>query len=159
MKRVKNVSLIMLLSIFVFSASVASAQKCSGHEKQHHQGIENLIPDLSDKQKEDIKALRVSNMKEIRGLKDQMDIKRAELKALQNAENADLNAINKKIEEKAAIRTQIEKKSAAHRQAVRALLTDEQKVIYDQKTSHRGKAHKCSPEQRKECGKGHACRK
>ncbi len=159
MRKVKNVSLIMFLSIFLFSASVASAQKCNGHEKQTKQGIENKIPDLTDKQKEEIKALRIANMKEIRSLKDQMGIKRAELKALQDAENADLNAINHKIEEKAAIRTQIEKKSAAHRQAVRALLTDDQRIIYDQKTSHKGTAHKCGHEQKKECGKGHACRK
>ncbi len=39
-----------------------------------------------------------------------------------------LEAINKKIEEKSTLRTDLEKKSAAYKQAVRTLLTDDQKV-------------------------------
>jgi Spy/CpxP family protein refolding chaperone len=68
----------------------------NNNQQQAFRGIENSIPDLTDKQKTEIKTLRVAHMKEVQQLKNKMDIKRAELKALQTQEKPDLNAINKK---------------------------------------------------------------
>lgn len=151
MKKVKQLSLVALLSIFVFSASIANAQNRDGsgngtrQMNNQGQGIENRIPDLTDQQKQEIKVLRTAHLKEVQQTKNQMDIKRAELKALQTADSPDLDAINKKIEERSALRTDLEKKSAAHKQAIRALLTDDQKVYYDKNMNHKGsKAHNCS---------------
>ena len=102
MKKVKKVSTQMLLAVLIFSASIASAQMENGpknvnnNQQQAFRGIENSIPDLTDKQKTEIKTLRVAHMKEVQQLKNKMDIKRAELKALQTQEKPDLNAINKK---------------------------------------------------------------
>jgi len=143
MKKVNQISMLILMSVFVFAFSNANAQKSDCASSKSKTGsLENIIPDLTDKQKEEIKTLRTAHLKESQQIKNQMDIKRAELKALQTAEKADLDAINKKIEEKSALRTDLEKKHSAHKQAVRSLLTDDQKVIYDQKTSRRS-AHKC----------------
>jgi len=162
MKKVKQVTLVALLSIFVFSASIANAQKgYNNQNQQQKRGIENTIPDLTDKQKEEIKTLRIAHLKEAQQIKNQMDIKRAELKALQTAENPDLDAINKKIEERSALRTDLEKKTAAYKQSVRALLTDDQKVIFDQKMMHHGKAHNCGHKPGKQCagkGQGKPCK-
>ncbi len=163
MKKVKQLSLVMLLSIFVFSASIVNAQNRdgSGTKQMNGQGIENRIPDLTDTQKAEIKTIRTAHLKDAQQIKNQMGIKRAELKALQTVDNPDLDAINKKIEERSALRLDLEKKSAAHRQAVRALLTDDQKVIYDQKTSRKGKAHNCGGKSGKPCGGskgGHKCK-
>ena len=151
----------MAVSIFVFSASSISAQcggasgnvKGDGTKNYNQQGIENKIPDLTDKQKEEIKVIRTAQLKDSQSIKDQMSIKRAELKALQNVENPDLAAINKKIEERSALRTSLEKKSAAYRQDVRALLTDDQKVYFD-KSRNKGqhKAHNCGSKTGKGCG-------
>ena len=139
MKSLKQLSLVVLLSVFVFGANNTFAQDCN---KKHQHGIENAIPDLTEDQKTDIKKLRTEHRKEVQQIKNQMDIKRAELKALQTAENPDIAAINKKIEERSALRTDLEKKSAAHKQDVRKLLNDEQKVVYDNKMNRKAH-HKC----------------
>ena len=139
MKNMKQLSLIALLTIFVFGANTTIAQDCN---KGHKHGVESWIPDLTDAQKTEIKTLRTAHRKEVQQVKNQMDIKRAELKALQTVENPDMAAINKKIEERSALRTDLEKKSAAHKQAVRKVLTEEQRVVYDSKISKKG-AHKC----------------
>jgi Spy/CpxP family protein refolding chaperone len=154
MKSVKQLSLVLLLSIFVFAAPLANAQKPANASKS--QGIENRIPDLTDKQKDEISTLRTAHIKEAQQLKNQMGIKRAELKALQQVENPDIDAINKKIEERAAIRLDLEKKTASFKQSVRNVLTDDQKVIFDQKSSHhsKGNAHNCSHNKQ-----GHSCSK
>jgi len=143
----------MLLSIFMFSASMVNAQKGNGSfngPNSKQQGLENAIPDLTEQQKAEIKTLRIKHMKEAQGIKDLIDVKRAELKVLQNAEKSDIDAINKKIEEKAKLRTNLEKSNATFILAVKNILTDEQKVIFDQKMSHMKGQHKGAHN-----GKGH----
>ncbi len=149
MKNVKQLSLITLLSIFVLVAPLANAQKLANGQgsanAQRGQGLENRIPDMTEKQKSDITSLRTAHLKDAQQLKNEMGIKRAELKALQQIENPDIDAINKKIEERASIRTDLEKKSAAFRQSVRSILTDNQKVFYDKQSSHKhSKGHDCN---------------
>lgn len=154
MKNVKQFSVLILISIFVFATSTVNAQKhnCNG-AKGHVHGVKGEIPNLTEKQDADIKTLRTSYQKETQTIKDQMGIKRAELKALQNVENPDLDAINKKIEEKASLRTDLEKKTVAHRQAVRLLLNDEQKVAFDKRgKSNCSTSHKCGTKAGKKCG-------
>ena len=161
MKTLKKLPLVILLSVFVLSAPLANAQKQGNGTNPNR--IENVITDLSDKQKEDINSLRTANIKESQQIKNQMDIKRAELKALQQVDNPDMDAINKKIEERAALRTDLEKKTAVHRQAVRNVLTDDQRVVFDKNMKrghHKGNAHNCgskngngcSKSQKKNCG-------
>ncbi len=143
MKKGKNVSMVILI-ILMISGSSVNAQKGNRYAEgdmdykyqAHYHGMENAIPDLTDKQKEEIKVLRISHMKEAQQLRNQMGIKRAELKALQINDKIDIDAINKKIEEKATLRTELEKKDVGFRQAVRSLLTDEQKLIFDERTNH-----------------------
>lgn len=154
MKKVKQISLVMLLSIFVFAASTVKAQAPKAEQVNRGDGIENFITDLTDQQKTEVEKLRVAHMKEAQQIKNQMDIKRAELKALQTVENPDMDAINKKIEEKAALRTELEKKGAEHKQAVRNILTNDQRVIYDQKMARHGNgmaAQKCGAAGKSSC--------
>lgn len=62
--------------------------------------------------------------------------KRAHLNVLRTADKVDMNAINKSIDEMGANRTKMMKKREAHRQAIREILTDDQKVYFD---SRRGR--------------------
>lgn len=153
MKKVKQLSLIMILSIFVLAMPQANAQKGEAAGIGKANGMENKIPDLTEKQKSEIKTLRTAYQKDAQQVKNQMGIKRAELKALQQVENPDMDAINKKIEERAALRTELEKKTASYKQSIRTLLTDDQKVIFDKnmKNRHHGSAHKCDSKP------GHSC--
>jgi len=62
--------------------------------------------------------------------------KSAHLNTLRTADKVDMNAVNKAIDEMGATRTKMMKEREAHRQSVRQILTDEQKVYFD---SRRGR--------------------
>jgi Spy/CpxP family protein refolding chaperone len=96
------------------------------------------LPDLTDQQKEKIADLRMQNMKIMLQQRNQVQEKMAKLRTLETAEKADINAINGLIDEISEIKADMAKQQAAHRQQVRSLLTDEQKVIFD---SRPGKGH------------------
>jgi Spy/CpxP family protein refolding chaperone len=88
---------------------------------------------LSEDQQKKVEALNLEVEKALLPLKAQMDVKTAELKVLAVAENPDKAAIDKKIEEIGALRTQMMKKKVLNGLAVRALLTPDQRVGFDQK--------------------------
>ena len=100
-----------------------------------------MIPNLTDDQQKKIDALNVKHLKEVTNLKNQVKIKEAELRVLETADKPDKNAIDKKIDEIMTLKTQLAKAGANHRQEVRALLTDEQKVYFD--AMPRGKGGCC----------------
>lgn len=127
--------------LFVFSVNTSLAQSKHHVERCKDHSITERIPNLTDTQSKKIEALRVAHQKEVQKIKNQMDIKRAELKALQTADKPDMSAINKKIEERSVLRTDLEKKRAQYKQDVRALLTDEQKLAFDKRTL---RSHECS---------------
>jgi Spy/CpxP family protein refolding chaperone len=91
------------------------------------------MPGLSEDQQKKVEALDLEIEKVLLPLKAQMDVKAAELRVLAVAENPDKAAIDKKIEEIGALRTQIMKKKVMNGLAVRALLTPDQRVGFDQK--------------------------
>ena len=94
-----------------------------------HRAID--LPDLTDEQKEKIADLRTEHMKVMLQKRNQVQEKMAKLRTLETAEKADLNAINGLIDEVSDVKADIAKLQAAHRQKVRSLLTDEQRVIFD----------------------------
>lgn len=97
------------------------------------------IPDLTQEQTKKIEDLQIAHLKEVNQLRAQVAEKRAHLKTLQSADKVDNAAINKTIDEITAIQNDLMKKNEAHRQAVRNVLTDKQRVIFDAK--HCGKMH------------------
>jgi Spy/CpxP family protein refolding chaperone len=107
--------------------------------------MKQMIPDLTEDQMTKIKSLRLEMMKETNPLKAQMKEKKAHLNTLAIAEKADMKAIEKTIDEMGAIRVQMMKAHAKMRQDVRAILTDDQRVIFDSKAgsmmSHGKKGH------------------
>lgn len=96
----------------------------------------NSIPDLTEDQKTKITDLRVAHMKEMQNFKNQMREKRAHLITLQTADNVDMKAVNSTIDEITTLKNKQMKSNAVHRQKVRNLLTDNQKVYFD---AHAGK--------------------
>lgn len=89
------------------------------------------IPDLTEEQKEQIQNLRTEHMKIVLPLKNQLAEMQARLKTLSTAENEDMSQIDKTIEEMGELRILMMKEGAAHRQTIRRLLTDEQRVAFD----------------------------
>ena len=95
--------------------------------KNHHMGI----PNLTDEQQTKIENLRVAHLKEIQPLKNQMAELKAKQRTLTTADKPDMKAIDANIDEITKLQNTIMKKAAAHRQDVRAVLTDEQKLWFD----------------------------
>lgn len=89
------------------------------------------IPNLTDDQKAKIKAQQVAFGKEALPLANQLAEKRAHLRTLQTAQTYDANAVNATIDDISKTESQLMKKRAANREAIRKLLTDEQRLAFD----------------------------
>ncbi len=100
------------------------------------------IPDLTRDQQEKIEKSRLQYDKDALQLRNQRAEKKARLRTLQTAEKADNKAIDQVIDEIAAINAQLAKKRNLHRQEIRSLLTDEQKVWFDAGKGKKGKRGK-----------------
>ena len=77
--------------------------------------------------------LRVEMMKKTNPLKAQLKEKKAHLNSIAIADKADMKAINKTIDEMGALKIEMMKIHAQMRQNVRALLNDDQRVVFDSK--------------------------
>jgi len=147
MKTIKLKSLSLVLAVILFSfGTEVNAQRNQGKKIQNNQNRECSIPDLTDAQKSKIEVLRTKQLKEATTHKTLMAEKRANLNTLRIADKPDMKKINSTIDEMGALRTKHLKSREAHRQAVRALLTDKQKVYFD--------SHKCQKMHKGHKGKG-----
>ena len=90
-----------------------------------------MIPDLTDDQKEKIEALRIDHMKEMLELKNEIGEKHARLQTLTTAEKVNMSEVNKLIDTIGALQTKMMKMQVKHRQDIRELLTEKQRVIFD----------------------------
>ncbi len=151
----KRLSIIFLLSLFIGLVNFSYAQDKHHSLKHHDHSLTEKIPNLTDAQSKEIKTLRVAHQKDVQKIKNQMDIKRAELKALQTEDKPDMSAINKKIEERSVLRTDLEKKRAQYKQDVRALLTDEQKLAFDKALLQKHEHPRHYPQHPHKCKKQH----
>ena len=129
MKQVKfkTLALLMVATLLSINTSVF-AQK--GNMQMHNNRNCN-IPNLTEEQETKIEKLRTAHMQEMLSQKTQLEEKKAHKKSLMVAKEIDLKAINKTIDEMSAIRVNMQKMKAKHHKAVRSLLTDEQKVFFD----------------------------
>jgi Spy/CpxP family protein refolding chaperone len=89
------------------------------------------IPQLTEDQRKQIKDLRLSFMKEIQPLRNQLGELRAKQKSLTTAAKPDMKAIDANIDEVSKVQNQMMKKTAEVHQQVRAVLNDEQKLWFD----------------------------
>ncbi len=133
--------LVTLLSIFILAGS-ALAQghdndgpmhgRMQGHKMMGQRMAPGMnIPGLTDKQKAEMKKIHLAQMDATKDIRNQIMEKKAHLHTLQTADKANMKAINATIDEISALKTQIAKKRAATHQKVRALLTPEQRTMFD----------------------------
>ena len=114
-----------------------TAPKCShdmmgqsGNCCKAYFGINDLTPD----QKTKIDDLKLQHLKDVTPLKDQLKEKQAKINTLLDGDKSDLVAVNAAIDEFTGITNQLIKKKADFRLAVRNILTDKQKIVYDSKS-------------------------
>ncbi len=138
MKRFGSIVLVtlMLIGVSAYSQQGQQFRGGMGNNVDKVNKADCRIPNLTDEQQQKINDLRVKHIKDVTPLKNELGEKKARMRTLQSAEKPDLNAINKLIDEMAAVRAQIQKKAAAHRVEVASLLTDEQKVYFN---AHQGR--------------------
>ena len=118
--------------------------ECRGH-REHM-----MIPDLTDQQLEQMKAMRTEHMKEMQIIRNQLAEKKARLRTLSTADKVNMTEINKVIDEMGEMKTQMMKMREQHRQTIRKMLTDDQRVFFDshQPMHHEGPHHKAMPHMR-----------
>ncbi|MCW3788647.1 Spy/CpxP family protein refolding chaperone [Plebeiibacterium sediminum] len=100
---------------------------------RHHQGL-----NLTEDQKDQMKTFRVEFLKELTPLKNEVKIKNAQLQAASVGNDINEKQVYKLIEEIGGLKTQIAKKHFDHKQKVRNILTEEQKVLFDAKPQGKG---------------------
>jgi len=112
----------------------------NGRHDKHDGGLYG-IPNLTEEQRTKIKALRTPLSKEMLPIINQLGEKQAHLKTLQTADKVDMTAINSTIDEIGQLRSQLAKKKAAHTQAIRKILTDDQRIAFDMQSTRKRAGH------------------
>ena len=132
MKRT-NLKMAVLLVVFITGFTFANAQRneCSGN------GMKML--DLTDTQQKAVDNLRTEHLKLVLPLKNELELKHAELNIISTADKVNMSEVNTKLDEIGAIKLDMAKKRAAHRQDIRNLLTEEQRVKFDMHSPRHGK--------------------
>ena len=129
---VSAIFMVMIIAahpVFSQDGSGCHKHKTEAGKEKAHEGC--MLPGLTSEQTKQIEQLRIKHHKEILPLQNSIGEKQARLRSLETAEKADINAINKTIDEITALRAEMMKKGAAHRQEVRKILNDEQRLMFD----------------------------
>lgn len=124
--------LFLAITLLIVTGMDAVAQRGRGMDRRG--GMEQVcpgIPNLTEDQRSQIMELRTGHLSEMQSYRDQIDVNRAQYRALMRGGNTDMAAINANIDERASIRSQMQKKQASHRQSIRSLLDEDQRVWFD----------------------------
>ena len=126
-------SLLMAGTFQLSQAQDRDGSRREMREKRGHERTDRLsaIPGLTEEQREKITGLRTAMQKETLPLKNELREKRARLKTLSTAEKANMNDINRTIDEIGNLQARMMKVRAAHHQKVRAELNEEQRLFFD----------------------------
>lgn len=133
MKKMKNLkfkTLTLLLAMALLSINTSIFAQNGQNMKMGNKAMCN-IPNLTQDQQTKIEKLKTVHMREMISFKTQLAEKKAHKNTLMTAKTIDLKAVNKVIDEMSSIKTQMQKNNAKRHNDVRNLLTDEQKVFFD----------------------------
>ena len=139
----KNLKWLLVMLLFLNFGNMTAQKMDSVKAARIGRRITSMygVPNLTDDQKNKIKELRTPHAREILTLRSLLAERRAHLRMLQTVDKADLNAINSTIDEMTQLQARILKKQAIHTQALRKILTDDQRIAFDMREYSRGKFH------------------
>ena len=144
MRQVLTTTLVVLMLTGVVAE--AQAQRRGNNEGPNKERVEQArrgqaqglrLPGMTDEQREQIKAIMLNGRKEALPLQNALREIKAELQTLRTAESYDEAAVAAKINEISDLQTSMMLLRERHRQEVRALLTEEQRVIFDTRKPNR----------------------
>jgi Spy/CpxP family protein refolding chaperone len=101
----------------------------SGYGLGHMNRLEAML-DLTDEQESEIEKLHLDFQKKSLSVRNKIREKNAQLNTL-ISEGADMNKVNQLVEEIGDLRTEVQKGMISTHMKVRNLLSDDQKVKYD----------------------------
>lgn len=140
---------ILTLSIVTLLLSVAIAQpnpnmRDGKGPQQKGDKLDRIAQklELTDAQKDQFEIKMIALHQEVQPLQNQLREKRAGLKTLVTASTIDNKKVNKTIEEIGALETSLLKSKINHQIAIRSLLNDKQKMIFDKSQEERKKGNK-----------------
>jgi len=155
MKNLKFKIVALLFTAILFSVQTNTfAQRGNGNGqgqgKGYYQGqgngqgngaFCNNIPGLTEEQKSKMQVLRVAHMKARQTNQNLIREKRAHLITLQTADNIDTKVINSTIDDITELQNKQWKKRSAHMVEIRKILTDEQKVYFNNHQGQKGQGY------------------
>ncbi len=152
-KKVKTGLLATIFALTFIFATTADMFAQPGHwsGKGYKHGWQNdgykcyclKMLDLTEEQQEKIDELRLQCMKNNSSIKNKMMEKMARLKTLTTADDIDMKAINATIDEITGLKSQLMKNKVANKMDIRNLLTDKQKIMFDNQRMKKGFGKKC----------------
>ncbi len=95
------------------------------------------IESLTAEQKDALKKMHVARMDKSIQHRSQMELLQARQRNAMIQKEPDMKEVNKIIDEMGALRTTGMKEAVAHRLAIRKMLTEEQRVIFDSRSTNR----------------------
>lgn len=138
---------IVLLVGMSLSASAQRGQRGQGYGYQNSgQGFNQnrqfagncAYMQLSEDQLAQVTKLQLTLKENNLSLHNELGVMRAQMQALRTGDKQNLKDISNLIDDMSATQAQIRKNTAKHQLAVRALLTDDQKVMFDARQGNRG---------------------
>ena len=108
-------------------------EKRNGPQMEMRRGQQPMLAhlDLNDDQKEQIKGIMLEGKKVTLPLENQLREKKARLRTLSSGDEYDVSALNSVVDEMAELQASIKKIHIAKKGEIRALLNDEQKIMFD----------------------------
>jgi Spy/CpxP family protein refolding chaperone len=122
----------VLMLIVIMMLSMAFTQPANRDDEEFCRPAKGLmgIPNLTADQVKQIQKLRLNFQKEMLPLQTKIKAAKLDMQSL-ILEEADQKEIDQKIEEIGKMKIELQKKRMAHWRAIRNLLTDEQKAVFD----------------------------
>ena len=137
----KKVSFLLMLLTVLATVSFAQPNNRMNRGNNNNGGCSN-IPDLTEEQQTQIQEMQVENMKQMLDLRNQIQVKQAELRILRTADKVDMSKVNAKINEIGELSTKMHIQRAEMHNNVRNILTEEQRIYQDMRScnnnAHRG---------------------
>jgi len=130
---------ITIIAVFIISFGLMAQPQNRQGPVQHEGPYGLAVLNLTEEQKSEVKEIHLAKVKETQALKDELAINKAKINALVHKDNPDMKEIVSLVEENGKIITQIQVREIDSKIKVRALLDEDQKVIFD---SHSGRTYR-----------------
>jgi len=136
MKNARTIVTAVIVMVLLPSFPILAQKAEQAHQKEQMGSCKAMgkgcLPNFTTEQLSKIQKLKLEFEKETLPLRQKIQTLNLEMRTL-TSEGADQGKLEAKIEEIGKIRIEIQKKALAHHQEIRKLLTDEQKVYFDQR--------------------------